>query len=392
MRADKKKPPCRQLSRAPESAKAPMHPDSDASDKSSNEEDKMDTKVLSKKSCKPPLGALPPSPDDDSDDGDEISTKWRFPSTGSQRIMAMPAGEGVLEQLLEDSASDTLNNNLLVPHPVVEVVENKGSRREKAVRVKVSNPSKAKASKVPKIKVPKKNKEKKKPTLKTGVVRTNVGFELSMINKSVCFGIAGPYNLVSYVGVIPENAKVFIDGVGYIYGAVVFHGDNGRYKIEWENTQLKAITMDSEGIFYGVQLAQTNAPLRLLLDHESMKETAQQSFKAFIHAFEDNDNPAEIELDSEGEGEEDVTTEEDRDRRKPPHNDASPGYSSIPSQARMCFDSRQHMNPVESTSNTPEKIQNITWHCDTELPEHPQQSSFGATKIKPEAVSKFDTP
>eukprot|EP00978_Attheya_sp_CCMP212_P031160 scaffold116789_cov42-Attheya_sp.AAC.1 len=179
-------------------------------------------------------------------------------------------------------------------------------------------------------------------------------------------------------------SKYFLT-VSDIYGAVVFHGDNGRYKIEWENTQLKAITMDSEGIFYGVQLAQTNAPLRLLLDHESMKETAQQSFKAFIHAFEDNDNPAEIELDSEGE--EDVTTEEDRDRRKPPHNDASPGYSSIPSPARMRFDTSQHMNPVESTSNTPEKIQNITWRRDTELPEHPQRSSFGATKIKPEAVS-----
>eukprot|EP00978_Attheya_sp_CCMP212_P040590 scaffold223344_cov56-Attheya_sp.AAC.1 len=145
---------------------------------------------------------------------------------------------------------------------------------------------------------------------------------------------------------------------------------------EWENTQLKAITMDSEGIFYGVQLAQTNAPLRLLLDHESMKETAQQSFKAFIHAFEDNDNPAEIELDSEGE--EDMTTEEDRDRRKPPHNDMHL--------------LGQQMNPVESTSNTPEKVQNITWRRDTELPEHPQRSSFGATKIKQEAVSKFDTP
>eukprot|EP00978_Attheya_sp_CCMP212_P041009 scaffold229945_cov61-Attheya_sp.AAC.2 len=381
------------------SAKAPMRVDPDASDKSSDEEDKMDKKLLSKKSCKPPLGALPPSPDDDSDDGDEMCTKWRFPTTGSQRIMAMPAGEGIemveltTEQLLEDSASDTLNNNLLVPHPVVDVVDNKGSKRKKEGTVKASKPTKVNASKVPKVKIPKppKVQKKKKPTLKTGVVRTNVGFELSLINKSVCFGITGPYDLVSYVGEIPESAKVFLDSVGYIYGAVVFHGDNGRYKIEWENTQLKAITMDSEGIFYGVQLAQTNAPLWLLLDHESMKETAQQSFKAFIHAFEDNDNPAEIELDSEGE--EDVTTEEDRDRRKPPHDDVSPGYASIPSsQARMRFDTSQHMNPVESTSNTPEKIQNITWRCDTELPEHPQRSSFGATNIKAEAVSKFDTP
>eukprot|EP00978_Attheya_sp_CCMP212_P011382 scaffold28086_cov32-Attheya_sp.AAC.1 len=322
MRADKKEPPRRQLSRAPESAQAPIHPDSDASDKSSDEEDKM---VLSKKSCKPPLGAsLPPSPDDDDDsedgDGDEISTTWRFPSTGSQRIMAMPAGEGVSEQLLEDSASDTLNNNLLVPHPVVEVVDKTGSRTERVVSVKATNTLKAKVSKVPKIKVPKppKEKKKKKLTLKTGVVRTNVGFELS------------------------------------------------------------------------VQLAQTNAPLRLLLDHESMKETAQQSFKAFIHAFDDNDNPAKIELDSEGE--EDMTTEEDSDRRKPPHNDSSPGYSTIPSTARMCFDTGQQMNPVKSTSNTPEEVQNITWRRDTELPEHPQRSSFGATKIKPEAVSKFDTP
>eukprot|EP00978_Attheya_sp_CCMP212_P039477 scaffold205677_cov31-Attheya_sp.AAC.1 len=76
--------------------------------------------------------------------------------------MAMPAGEGVSEQLLEDSTSDTLNNNLLVPHPVVEVVEKKGSRRERAVRVKASNPSKARASKVPKIKVPKKKKTRRK--------------------------------------------------------------------------------------------------------------------------------------------------------------------------------------------------------------------------------------
>eukprot|EP00978_Attheya_sp_CCMP212_P036559 scaffold166853_cov50-Attheya_sp.AAC.3 len=260
-----------------------------------------------------------------------MSTNWRFPTTQSQRIMAMPAGEGVqmveltLQQILEDSASDTLKDNLLVPHPVVEVVDNKGSKREKGgtVMVKASKPAKVKASKVPKVKVPKKQ--------------------------------------------------------------VAFHADNGRYKIEWENTQLKAITMDSEGVFYGVQLAQTNAPLRLLLDHESMKETAQQSFKAFIHAFEDNDNPAEIELDSDGE--EDVTTEEDRDTRKQPHHDASPGYASIPSQARMHFDTSQHMNSVESPSNTPETIQNVTWRRDTELLEHPQRSSFSATKIKADAVS-----
>eukprot|EP00978_Attheya_sp_CCMP212_P037297 scaffold174687_cov32-Attheya_sp.AAC.1 len=77
MRADQKKPPRRQTSRAPKFAKAPTHPDSDASDTSSDEEDKM---VLSKKSCKAPLGVLPPSPDDDDDsadgDGDEISTPW----------------------------------------------------------------------------------------------------------------------------------------------------------------------------------------------------------------------------------------------------------------------------------------------------------------------------
>eukprot|EP00978_Attheya_sp_CCMP212_P018155 scaffold49338_cov59-Attheya_sp.AAC.1 len=131
---------------------------------------------------------------------------------------------------------------------IVEVVDKNGSRRKKVVSVKASNTLKAKPSKVPKIKVPKppKEKKKKKLTLKTGVVKTNVGFELSMINKSVCFGITGPYDLVPYVGVIPENAKVFLDGHGDVYGAVVFHGDSGKYKIEWENTQLKSITMDAE--------------------------------------------------------------------------------------------------------------------------------------------------
>eukprot|EP00978_Attheya_sp_CCMP212_P043168 scaffold277231_cov64-Attheya_sp.AAC.2 len=56
MRADKKKPPHRQLSRAPESAKAPMHPDSDASDKSSDEEDKW------KQSAKAPMRAYQKKP------------------------------------------------------------------------------------------------------------------------------------------------------------------------------------------------------------------------------------------------------------------------------------------------------------------------------------------
>eukprot|EP00978_Attheya_sp_CCMP212_P046008 scaffold369440_cov98-Attheya_sp.AAC.1 len=51
MHADKKNPSHRQFSRAPESAKASLHPDSDASDKLSDEEDKW------KQSAKAPIHA-----------------------------------------------------------------------------------------------------------------------------------------------------------------------------------------------------------------------------------------------------------------------------------------------------------------------------------------------
>ena len=62
-----------EFAKAPTHPGSPTHPDSDASDTSSDEEDQI---VLSKQSCKPPLGALPPSQDDDDDsadgDGDEL--------------------------------------------------------------------------------------------------------------------------------------------------------------------------------------------------------------------------------------------------------------------------------------------------------------------------------
>eukprot|EP00978_Attheya_sp_CCMP212_P036558 scaffold166853_cov50-Attheya_sp.AAC.2 len=93
MRADPsaKKPPRRQLSRAPasdessyeenkmdkklpskKSAKAPMRADPDASDKSSDDEDKMDKKLPSKKSAKAPIRADPDASDESSDDEDKM--------------------------------------------------------------------------------------------------------------------------------------------------------------------------------------------------------------------------------------------------------------------------------------------------------------------------------
>eukprot|EP00978_Attheya_sp_CCMP212_P002545 scaffold5157_cov34-Attheya_sp.AAC.1 len=263
--------------------------------------------------------------------------------------------------------------------------------RAKTTQIKMT---KAKPTKVKPIKgQPTKTKptRMKRITLRTGLVKATEGFQLSLMNTSVCYPIDGPFELLSYTGHIPECAKVFIEDNAYLYGAVCAHSDKGKYKIEWEYTALKAITMETEGVFYGVQLAQTNAPLRQLLDHNNMVENAQHSFKEFIHAFDDDDNPPEIELDSDGE--DDLPMDKDGETPSIPVDDAFSGYAPPPEMPGFRFDMSNDMKPVDpASSKAPEKIHNITWHRDTALPEHPDKSNFGCTKIKVGATSKFDTP
>eukprot|EP00978_Attheya_sp_CCMP212_P041908 scaffold246814_cov63-Attheya_sp.AAC.1 len=66
-----------------------------------------------------------------------------------------------------------------------------------------------------------------------------------------------------------------------------------------------------------------------------MKVKAQQSFKEFIHAFDDNDNPMEIELESDGE--EDVTMD--------------PNDNSPKSQEDEAFPRCMHLFPPNNTFN-----------------------------------------
>ena len=371
-----------------------------------DDDDGMENKPPKKSSCRPPLDALPRTYESDSGDEDVLDMKWPQ-QRGSQRIMPMPYSPGqksskgieTTDSAALADAAETLTEPLLIPHSVVEdlgVNDGKKKRRGRG-KNKVSTEPKEKVPKEkkannPKTVKPPATKRVRKPALKTGIVRSTDGFyEHSFMNTIVCFSLSGPYDLLPYIGDIPECAKVILENEAYIYGSVAPHKDNGRYTIEWENTDLKRIVMESEGVFHGVQLAKANAPLRLLLDNATMKVTAQQSFKEFIHAFDDNDNPMEIELDSDGE--EDVTMDPTENTPKSQEDEAFPRYASIPPEQHFQFDMTHNMKHVESSTYTaPENIHNITWRRDIELPEHPQKSGFGATKVKPEAISKFDTP
>jgi hypothetical protein len=93
--------------------------------------------------------------------------------------------------------------------------------------------------------------------LKLGIVKLKTGETFTLLNVSVCYDISVGYSIEipHHIGVIPPKALVTIHGKEYLYGAIAYHKEVGKYKIEFEHSHLKSSFMDSEGAIYGMKLA-----------------------------------------------------------------------------------------------------------------------------------------
>eukprot|EP00978_Attheya_sp_CCMP212_P009282 scaffold21944_cov36-Attheya_sp.AAC.1 len=188
-----------------------------------------------------------------------------------------------------------------------------------------------------------------------------------------------------HVGVVPPEALTTIHGKKYLYGAIAYHKDVGKYKIEFEHSHLKDCIMDTEGTIYGMNLAAQLQNDHMVQDNLVEADAERNAYEKFIHGHDKSDN-TEHALDSDEEG-------DDEDEDKVTDSECLAGSHPIPRQTPFRFDPLTHMTEdcVMSASEQ-EKSSFITWRRDIKLPASPQKSALGQTHLKPEARKIFDSP
>ena len=361
--------------KAPQAATPPEGSQGTESDCSSTDSDKI-------------LGSLIPTKSGEVDD--KVSNDVMIYS-----VPAVDNSTSYSETPLDSKTEDKKSVVGKKPGSIKKKLKNIPVKKKKVVKAvtekKVKAPPKTKAPK--KAKAPTKPKVPDGPKIKTGLVKGNPGIAYSLVNRSVCFDLESDFgvNLLQYTGPIPDEAKVFLNGTSYLYGAVAKHSDAGKYKIEWEYTGVKPVNMETEGVFLGINLSDKLIHSRRILDRHNIEESLKQSFQDYLHSFEDDDGGCNIELDSDGE-EDGLSDDQNGPECPNATNDTFAGYFPIPSQPGYRFDVNANMQPTASSSTSTETIGHVTWRRNINIPEHPQRSTFGRTQIKEGMDQHFDTP
>eukprot|EP00978_Attheya_sp_CCMP212_P017870 scaffold48127_cov62-Attheya_sp.AAC.2 len=224
-------------------------------------------------------------------------------------------------------------------------------------------------------------------SLKSGVVKPNNCENCSLLNVSICFDVFEGYGLEIplHVGVVPPEACVTIRGKDYLYGAIAYHKEVGKYKIEFERSHVKFCIMDMEGTIYGMKLAAQLKHDRMVQDNFVEADAQRDAYEKFIHAHDRTDNE-EHALDSDEEG-------GDESDDKVTGSESPAGYHPIPHRMPFRFDPSLHMTPDHTLSESAEKSIFLTWRRDIKtLPANPKKSALGKTHLKTEAHKVFDSP